>query len=112
MESEEELDSAFTFLYPLPQQPLIYYPEMATNPVFIPNLIQLLSHENTDITLHVITALYEMTDEDVGDDMIEAEEDEARKEEIGSRVRRVVGDLINVLVSVFLEFAQSRRQSY
>jgi beta-catenin-like protein 1 len=99
LESEDELDKAFSFLYPLPQNPLLYYPEILKNELLLPALIQLLSHDNTDISLQVISALYEMTDEDVGEDMMEAEEEEGKKEEMGRRLRMIMGDLIEKLVS-------------
>jgi beta-catenin-like protein 1 len=99
LESEDELDKAFSFLYPLPQNPLLYYPEILKNELLLPALIQLLSHDNTDISLQVISALYEMTDEDVGEDMMEAEEEEGKEEEMGRRLRMIMGDLIEKLVS-------------
>ena len=40
-----------------------------------------------------------MTDEDVGEDLVEAEEDEGKKEEMGTKLRMIMGDLIELLVS-------------
>lgn len=99
LESETDLDRAFAFLYPLPQNPLTYYPEILKNELLLPDLIQLLSHDNTDIALQVVGALYEMTDEDVGEDAVEAEEDEEEKERMGTRLRLIMGDFIGLLVS-------------
>jgi beta-catenin-like protein 1 len=99
LDSETELDRSFSFLYPIPQDPLTYYPEIISNPLLIPNLIQLLSHENTDIALQVVSALYEMTDEDVGDDAVEREEEDEGKEEVGRKLRLIMGDFVGALVS-------------
>jgi len=99
LDSETELDRSFSFLYPIPQDPLTYYPEIISNSLLIPDLIQLLSHENTDIALQVVSALYEMTDEDVGDDAVEREEEEKAKEEVGRKLRLIMGDFVGALVS-------------
>lgn len=102
LESEDDLDKSFTFLYPLPQNPLLFYPELIKHETLLTALTNLLSHENTDISLQVISALYEMTDEDVGEDLVEGEEEEERKEEVGRDLRMVMGELVDALVSVTL----------
>lgn len=105
LESETELDRAFTFLYPLPQNPLLYYPEVIKNDLLLPDLVQLLSHDNTDISLQVVSALYEMTDEDVGEDLLEAEgegeDEDEKREEMRTKLRLIMGDFIGLLVSLF-----------
>jgi hypothetical protein len=103
LDSETDLDRAFTFLYPLPQNPLLYYPEVIKNDLLLPDLVQLLSHDNTDISLQVVSALYEMTDEDVGEDLLEAEgegeDEDEKREEMRTKLRLIMGDFIGLLVS-------------
>jgi hypothetical protein len=104
LDSETDLDRAFTFLYPLPQNPLLYYPEVIKNDLLLPDLVQLLSHDNTDISLQVVSALYEMTDEDVGEDLLEAEgegeDEDEKREEMRTKLRLIMGDFIGLLVSL------------
>lgn len=59
-------------------------------------LCNLLSHENTDIAIDVCEVIRELTDEDVG------QEDEELQDETGKEgdVRRVIAELIDELVSL------------
>jgi len=62
-------------------------------------LIGLLSHENADIVIDVVEVVHELTDEDVGN---EAEQDEDDEKSVDSALKL----LIESLVSVF-EFLSS-----
>ncbi|KAJ3736307.1 Catenin-beta-like protein [Lentinula guzmanii] len=76
IESEADLDSAIKSLLPLAQVPLIAYPELVrSEPIVL--LVGLLSHENMDIVIDVVEVFHELTDEDVG---LEAEDDEEENE--------------------------------
>ena len=59
-------------------------------------LTNLLSHENTDIAIDVVDIIRELTDEDVLDNL---EEDEEREEDLSSKGRMAMGELIDELVS-------------
>lgn len=99
LESEADLDRAFTFLLPLTQNPVVYYPELVEHETLIPTLTNLLTHENTDIALQSVSVLYELTDEEVGEDLVEEEEDEDKRDALAKAVRLVMGDFIQALVS-------------
>jgi beta-catenin-like protein 1 len=86
---------------------LTYYPELSRHETLIATLTNLLTHENTDIALQVIAVLYELTDEDVGEELVEAavEDDEdvdedEKREEVARKVRMAMGEFITALVSV------------
>lgn len=79
-------------------------------------MTSLLSHENTDIAIDVVEVIRELTDEDVGaevDDM-ENEEDEAGGAESGAggmaRTRMAIGELIDELVRAALTCPWRSRQ--
>ncbi|KAJ4001132.1 Catenin-beta-like protein [Lentinula boryana] len=76
IESEADLDSAIKSLLPLAQVPLIAYPELVRSETIV-LLVGLLSHENMDIVIDVVEVFHELTDEDVG---LEAEDDEEENE--------------------------------
>lgn len=57
-------------------------------------LCSLLSHENTDIAIDVVEVIMELTDEDVG-----AEVDDLENDEESGRVRMAMSELVNALVS-------------
>ena len=103
LDSEEELDKAFTFFYPLTQDPIKYYPEISGHETLVSTLVNLLAHENTDISLQAIGVLYELTDEDVGEELIaevgDDDEDDEKREEIAKTVRLAMGGLMTTLVS-------------
>lgn len=98
MESEADLDRAFTFLMPLTQNPLAYYPELTSSETLLPTLTNLLTHENTDIALQAVSVLYELTDEEVGEDLVEEEEDQDKRDELARHVRMVVDDFLQALL--------------
>lgn len=67
IDSESDLDGALKSLLPLAQAPMLAYPELiSTGAVRL--LIDLLSHENVDIVIDVVEVVHELTDEDVGDE--------------------------------------------
>ena len=76
IDSEADLDSAIKSLLPLAQVPNVAYPELVKSGQ-VETLVGLLSHENTDIVLDIVELIHELTDEDVGD---EAEEEEENPE--------------------------------
>ena len=96
IESESDLDSGLKQFLPLTQNPPLFYPELVKSGS-IALLTSLLSHENTDIAIDVIEVVQELTDEDVGAEVDDMEEDE-RGEGVMARVREVMGDLIDELV--------------
>lgn len=104
IESESDLDASLKHLLPLTQNPASFYPEII-KAGSVALLTSLLSHENTDIAIDVVEVIRELTDEDVGaevDDM-ENEEDEAGADGAGessmARTRMAMGELIDELVS-------------
>ncbi|KAF8341535.1 DUF1716-domain-containing protein [Cantharellus anzutake] len=80
IDSEADLDAAIRSLFALAEVSLISYPELVSSGG-LSKLIDLLSHENLDIVLEVIALLYEFTDEDVGEEGLEEEEEANRKSE-------------------------------
>lgn len=103
LESEADLDKAFTFFYTLTQDPLTFYPELSHHDTLISTLVNLLTHENTDISLQAIGVVYELTDEDVGQELVDEadrddDENEEKREEVAKNVRFVMGELITALV--------------
>lgn len=103
LDSEADLDKAFTIFYPLTQDPLTYYPEIAHHETLIATLVNLLTHENTDISLQAIGVIYELTDEDVGEELVDEadrddEDSEEKREEVARNVRLAMGELMTALV--------------
>ncbi|KAI0650806.1 DUF1716-domain-containing protein [Trametes meyenii] len=94
IDSEADLDAALKALLPLAQSPAIAYPEIIRAGA-VERLIGLLSHENVDIVIDVVEVIHEFTDEDVGN---EADEDEEESE--GSRE-----DALKQLIQSFLDNA-------
>lgn len=66
----------------------------------IPILANLLSHENTDIAMDVVEVIQELTDEDVGGEVDDLE----NEEETGSTTRMAMGQLIDELVSLVRQY--------
>jgi beta-catenin-like protein 1 len=65
IDSEADLDAAIQSLLPLAQSPALAYPELIKSAV-VATLVDLMSHENVDIVIDVVSLLHELTDEDVG----------------------------------------------
>lgn len=76
IDSEADLDSAIKSLLPLAQLPLLSYPEIVKSGA-VALLVGLLTHENVDIAIDVVEVFHELTDEDVGDEGNDDEEDTA-----------------------------------
>ena len=64
---------------PLAQVPALAYPDIVKTGT-ITMLVGLLSHENMDIVIDVVEVIRELTDEDVGGEADEDEEDEVDEE--------------------------------
>lgn len=95
IESEADLDSSLKLLLPLTQNPPLFYPELVKAGT-IALLAGLLSHENTDIAIDVVEVLQELTDEDVGAEVDDLEDE--GDESTASLTRAAMGDLIGELV--------------
>ncbi len=74
IDSEADLDAALKALLPLAQSPALAYPEIIRSGA-VERLIGLLSHENVDIVIDVVEVIHEFTDEDVGNEGDEEEEE-------------------------------------
>jgi len=79
IDSEADLDTAIKALLPLAQVPKIAYPLLIGSGQ-LDTLVGLLSHENADIALDVIELIHELTDEDVGEEERDEEEDPDQRE--------------------------------
>jgi beta-catenin-like protein 1 len=79
IDSEADLDSAIKALLPLAQAPVLAYPELVRSGT-VALLIGLLSHENADIVIDVVEVIHELTDEDVGNEAEEEEEERTAEE--------------------------------
>ena len=97
IDSESDLDSMLKQFLPLTQNPGLFYPELVKSGA-ITLFTNILSHENTDIAIDVIEVIQELTDEDVG-----AQEDDIEEEEAGegkmAGTRMAMAELIDELVS-------------
>ena len=80
IDSEADLDLALKALLPLSQAPVIAYPELVSSGA-VSRLIGLLSHENADIVIDVVEVIHELTDEDVGNEVEDEDEEEGKREE-------------------------------
>lgn len=98
IDSEADLDAALKSLLPLAQAPALAYPEIVRSGS-ITLLVGLLSHENADIVIDVVEVIHELTDEDVGtegDDDNEESNSEALKILIEGLVRKLTLERIQV----------------
>ena len=91
VESEQELDNAIKSLQALTQAPLLYPHLVSFNT--LETLLQLLSHENLDIALEVVTLINEWLGDDVG----------AQQGEQGEMEREAVEELARVLIRLKVE---------
>ncbi|TIB95392.1 DUF1716-domain-containing protein [Wallemia mellicola] len=73
IDSEADLDAAIHQLKIFAQSPAISYPQLIKTGA-TEQLIGLLSHENTDISLDVVEVIEELTDEDILDETEDSEE--------------------------------------
>jgi beta-catenin-like protein 1 len=79
-------------LLPLAQAPVLAYPELVRSGT-ITLLIGLLSHENADIVIDVVEVVHELTDEDVGN---EAEQDEDDEKSVDSALKLLIESLVSL----------------
>lgn len=75
IDSEADLDGSIKSLLPLAQSPALAYPEMVRSGI-VSLLVGLLSHENVDIVIDAVEVFHELTDEDVGNEGDESEQEE------------------------------------
>ena len=80
IDSEADLDSAIKSLLPLAQAPQISFPELVKSGS-IALLIGLLSHENADIMIDAVEVIYEFTDEDIGNEGDDDDEEDGKNRE-------------------------------
>ncbi|KAJ6536620.1 Catenin-beta-like protein [Mycena sp. CBHHK59/15] len=99
IDSEADLDSAIKALLPLAQAPVLAYPELVRSGT-VTLLIGLLSHENADIVIDVVEVIHELTDEDVGNEA--EEEDEERTSEEALKIL-VEGLLENSILELLVD---------
>ncbi|KAI0677614.1 Catenin-beta-like protein [Trametes maxima] len=115
IDSEADLDAALKALLPLAQSPIIAYPEIIRGGT-VERLIGLLSHENVDIVIDVVEVVHEFTDEDVGNEADEDEEEtdgsreDALKQLIQSFLDNAILELLVDNLSRFNEEEESDRQ--
>jgi beta-catenin-like protein 1 len=95
IDSEADLDAAIKALLPLAQVPEIAYPLLVSSGQ-LEVLVGLLSHENADIALDVIELIHELTDEDVGEETDNEDEEDPEQREAALK------SLINALVRLLL----------
>ncbi|KAJ7276448.1 Catenin-beta-like protein [Mycena haematopus] len=99
IDSEADLDSAIKALLPLAQAPALAYPELVKSGTVV-LLIGLLSHENADIVIDVVEVIHELTDEDVGNEA--EEEDEERTSEEALKIL-IEGLLENSILELLVD---------
>ncbi|KAJ7771414.1 Catenin-beta-like protein [Mycena maculata] len=99
IDSEADLDSAIKALLPLAQAPVLAYPELVRSDT-VTLLIGLLSHENADIVIDVVEVIHELTDEDVGNEA--EEEDEERTSEEALKIL-IEGLLENSILELLVD---------
>ncbi|KAF8558761.1 DUF1716-domain-containing protein [Imleria badia] len=112
IDSEADLDSSIKSLLPLAQSPALAYPEMVRSGI-VTLLVGLLSHENVDIVIDAVEVFHELTDEDVGNEGDESEQEDnqpALKMLIGALVEHSVLELLVDNLSRLKEEEESDRQ--
>ncbi|KAG1755643.1 Catenin-beta-like protein [Suillus lakei] len=105
IDSEADLDSALKSLLSLAQSPVLAYPELVRSGS-VSLLIGLLSHENADIVIDVVDVIHELTDEDVGNEL----EDEEEQEEAAALLENSILELLVDNLSRLNETEESDRQ--
>ncbi|KAG8218862.1 Catenin-beta-like protein [Butyriboletus roseoflavus] len=112
IDSEADLDSSIKSLLPLAQSPALAYPEMVRSGI-VSLLVGLLSHENVDIVIDAVEVFHELTDEDVGNEGDEYEQEDnqpALKMLIEALVENSVPELLVDNLSRLKEEEESDRQ--
>lgn len=90
IDSEADLDAAIEALLPLAQVPSIAYPELVKTGA-LARLVGLLSHENADIAIDIVGVVHELTDEEVGNENEEEEDEGAREDALKMLIGGLVG---------------------
>jgi beta-catenin-like protein 1 len=108
IDSEADLDVAIKTLLPLSQAPSLAYPEMVRFGT-TETLVGLLSHENTDIVIDVVEVVHELTDEDVGDEDLDVDEDDENKE---APLKTLIDGLVCRLYSTTNKLSYVLQQAY
>lgn len=80
------------------QAPVLAYPELVRSGT-VSLLIGLLTHENADIVIDVVEVVHELTDEDVGD---EAEQDEDDEQSAEDALKLLIEGLVSPLTTQLL----------
>jgi beta-catenin-like protein 1 len=80
-------------LLPLAQVAVLAYPELVRSGT-VALLIGLLSHENADIVIDVVEVVHELTDEDVGN---EAEQDDDDERSAEAALKLLIEGLVSLL---------------
>ncbi|KAG6378934.1 Catenin-beta-like protein [Boletus reticuloceps] len=112
IDSEADLDSSIKSLLPLAQSPALAYPEMVRSGI-VSLLVGLLSHENVDIVIDAVEVFHELTDEDVGNEGDESEQEDNQpslKMLVGALVENSVPELLVDNLSRLKEEEESDRQ--
>ena len=93
IDSEADLDAAIKALLPLAQVPNVAYPLLVSSGQ-LEVLVGLLSHENADIALDVIELIHELTDEDVGEEDEDGDEEDPEQRE--AALKSLITDLVRL----------------
>ena len=93
IDSEADLDAAIKALLPLAQVPNVAYPLLVSSGQ-LGALVGLLSHENADIALDVIELVHELTDDDVGEE--NDNEDEEDPEQREAALKSLISSLVRL----------------
>ena len=96
IDSEADLDNSIKSLLPLAQTPTLAYSEMVRSGI-VTLLVGLLSHENVDIVIDAVEVFHELTDEDVGN-----EGDESEQEENQPALKMLIEALVSQVLPTFL----------
>ena len=98
VDSEVALDSSIHELLLLTQNPRQFYPELIKLGVAA-SLVDLLSHENVDISIAVIQVLEELTDDDVAEGESDSGDEYEEGDQVkGSSARSAVISLVQALL--------------
>jgi len=95
IDSEADLDAAIKALLPLAQVPKVSYPLLVGSGQ-LETLVGLLSHENADIALDIIELIHELTDEDVGEEADDKDEEDPEQREAALKI--LIAALVRLLL--------------
>ncbi|KAJ3340182.1 hypothetical protein HDU93_007271 [Gonapodya sp. JEL0774] len=92
MDSETDLDEQIHALMAITSAPHLYPELVRLN--FVPSIVALISHENTDISLAAVDLLNEMTDEEVVQDEDGEEQEKGMKEFVAAMVENAALEVV------------------